>query len=235
MSSSGNNPSLNPADQGSLAGTLKFVFGKMMQDIEGMIPAKIIKYDRATNRAQVQLLIMMLTTDGSKVSRSQVASVPVLLLGGGGYMVNFPLSPGDLGWLAANDRDISLFLQTYAESPPNTNRTFEFSDGLFIPDVMRGYTIDPLDADNAVLQNLDGSIKISFGATQITIKAPLVEIDGALAATGGITVTGGGASPVTITGDVNMTGTLGVSGALNVTGNSLMTGNLHVTGTFTNP
>ncbi len=178
MNSSGNPPDIDPTNNDSLSGTLRFAFYKLMQNINGMLPAKVIRYDRTTNRVQVQLLIALVTTNGVQIPRPQIASLPVLILGGGGFMLSFNLNPGDLGWVIASDRDISLFLQNYEESAPNTGRIHNFADGLFIPDVMTGYTINSGDNANAVLQSVDGTVKISLGTGKITISAPLVEIDG---------------------------------------------------------
>lgn len=210
-----NNPSIDPANNETLAGSLRFAFSKLTQQIDGALPAKVILYDRVKNRVQVQLLIKMITTDGSLVSRAQIASIPVLVLGGGGYMLNFPLNPGDLGWVIANDRDISLFLQSYIESPPNTTRVKQFSDGVFIPDVMRGYTISDDDADSVVLSSTDGSIKISLGAASVTITAPVVNVVGALNAEGGLSGSGGsGPNPFTLTGNLLVTGNIGATGSI---------------------
>jgi len=180
-----NNPSIDPANNGSLAGSIKFAFNKLTQQKDGMLPAKVIEYDREENRVQVQLLITLITTDGSQVPRPQIASLPVILLGGGGYFLGFPLAPGDLGWVMANDRDISIFLQSYAQSPPNTERVKSFSDGIFIPDIMTGYTIDGVDDNNFIIQNKAGTEKITIGAAgikvqsavEVKVTAPLVTVD----------------------------------------------------------
>lgn len=171
MMSSNANPSIDPADEDSLIGTLKFAFSKMMQDVNGMLPARVVAFDRATNRASVEILIAVLTTEGTQVPRAQLASVPVFTLGGGGFMINFNLLPGDLGWIKANDRDISLFLQSYGNVKPNTLRKNNFSDSVFFPDVMRNYTINGEDDDNLVLQNLDGTIRISLFDDKIKMTA----------------------------------------------------------------
>lgn len=160
---SNNRPSIDPADNGTLAGTMRFALKKFMQNTDGMLPAKVINYNRTTNRATVQILIQVLGTDGTVASRPRIASVPVLVLGSGGFMVNFPITSGDYGWICANDRDISMFLQTYAESQPNTERVKSFSDGVFIPDVMRGYTIDEEDASRMVISTTDGKTRVAIG------------------------------------------------------------------------
>lgn len=169
-----NVPSVNPSNTEDLTGAFKHIFNKMLQRVDGMIPARIIAFDRATNRASVQPLIKMLTTGGFVVSRAPLASVPVMQFGGGGFVMNYPFNQGDLGWIKANDRDISLFLQSYNEAQPNTIRIHNFSDGVFIPDVMKGWTIASEDSINAVIQNLSGTVKISLGANKVTITAPTI-------------------------------------------------------------
>lgn len=198
-----NVPDIDPANNGTLAGVLKSAFYKLLQNVDGMLPAQVIAFDRAANRAQVQLLIAVVTTGGTQISRPQIASIPVLVLGGGGFLMNFNLNPGDLGFVQANDRDISLFLKNYAEAPPNTGRLKNFSDGIFIPSVMTGYTIADEDSGNLVIQNLDGTVKISLGAAVINISAPLVTIEGYNPST--ITAPGG---TLAVIGNITATGTI---------------------------
>lgn len=183
-------PSRNPANNDTLVGVLNVAMQKRIQYTDDMLPARVIKYDREANRVQVQPMIRMVNTRGQQIARGQVASLPVLQLGGGGFILSFPLNPGDLGWIKANDRDISLFLRGYAESAPNTKRMHSFSDALFIPDVMTGYSISGEDSANAVLQNLDGSVKIALFENKIKITAPDVEIVGDVAITGEFIVNG---------------------------------------------
>ena len=172
------NPSINPADNGTLAGAVTFSFQKMLQNVNGMLPAKVISYDRTTNRVQVQLSINIVGTDGSVYPRPQLASIPVFVFGGGGFRLSFPLKSGNLGWVIANDRDISNFLKSYSQTTPNTARVKNFSDGVFFPDVMTGLnTIDSGDSNNAVLQNNSGTVTISISDEVVTITAPKVNIN----------------------------------------------------------
>jgi hypothetical protein len=233
------NPSIDPALQSTLAGAISFGFDKMMQATDKMLPAKVIAYDRDANRAQVQPLIALVTTDNTVIPRAQFASIPVLVLGGGGFMLNFNLSPGDLGWIFANDRDISGFLQTYSEAKPNTVRKNSFADALFIPDVMKGYTIDGEDSDAVVLQSLDGTIKISLNDSRIKIKAPLVEIEQDVTIAGNLTVQGNivGEAAVTAEGALTANGVLVANDGITSNGgganNSVFNGNLRTNGNIT--
>lgn len=195
---SGNNPDTDPANNDTLLGAIKFSFSKMLQQVNGMLPVQVIAYKRTgatPNRVQVQHLISSVTTNGSQVPRPQIASVPALILGNASFMISFPIQAGDLGWILASDRDISLFLQGYTTSPPNTNRMFNFSDGLFIPDTMYNYTINGADTDNLVIQSVDSTVAISLSDTEVNVRSPLsvnvtsplFQVFGNIQATGTIT------------------------------------------------
>lgn len=217
-------PSANPADFDDLTGTLRIAINKILQRTDGTLPAKVMTYDRETNRAQVVPLIMILTTTGARVPRAPIASVPVLCIGGGNALINFNLREGDLGWIHANDRDISLFLKTYAESAPNTLRKNSFSDAIFIPDIMRGFTIDPEDNEHAVFQTKDGTVRVSLWPNKVKITAPdglhvnkltvdgEAVINGKITGSGGLALSGGGGDSGIISGNLRVNGNIGATG-----------------------
>ena len=164
-------PSNNPASAG-MAGMLREVLNKFLQNVDGCLPATVQSYDRERNVATVRPIVAVVATSGESVPRAAVASVPVLALGSGEYFINFPLKPGDLGWIIANDRDITLFKQGLAEARPNTLRKHSFEDGLFIPDILRSYTIDAEDLDsNLVVQHKDGKVRVAVWEKQVKITA----------------------------------------------------------------
>lgn len=237
------NPSIDPADQDTLTGTINFAFRKLIQQMDHCLPAQVIAYDRVKNRAQVKILISMINTNGQVISRAQVPSVPVIQYGGGDCVLAFNLVAGDIGILLATDRDMSTFLQYYTEQAPNTYRMFNFSSSVFIPTILQGLTLDSGDAENAVLQTLDGSVRISLGADGVIITAPGdgIKLDSNVQVTGTLTVDEQiiGSDGLEITGNGHITGTLTVdekitgSDGLEITGNSLITGLLHVSGDIT--
>lgn len=199
-------PSADPADEDNLAGVLRATFRKFLQQTDNMLPAVVVAFDRNKNRATVVPCVTALTTDGRVIPRAQVASVPVMQFGGGGFVLNFNLKAGDFGWLHANDRDTSNFLQSFRTSPPNTLRLHSFQDGVFIPEVMRGWVLAGEDSEAAVLQTLDGvtrvavdvgRIKLTSGASTVTVtpdgvtvESAAVTINGPTTITGGLTVDG---------------------------------------------
>jgi hypothetical protein len=173
-------PSQNLANAGSLNGAISFAFKKMLAGTDDMLPAKVLSYSRTTNRARLQIMVPLVTTGSQVLQRAIVASVPVLQLGGGGFVVSFPIAAGNLGWIKACDRDISQFKSTYSNSSgPPTQRLHSFSDAMFIPDTMlQGVTIAGEDADNLVIQNLAGTVKVSWWSSFLKILAPRVGIGG---------------------------------------------------------
>ena len=207
--------SRNPANSGILTGAFREILGKFLAGVDDMLPAVVLEYDREENRATVRPLIRLLKTDGTLLDRAQVASVPVLNLGGGGFVLSFNILPGDLGWIKASDRDISLFLQSPATKDPeesaedvgpNTLRKHNFSDSIFIPDQFKKWTIQSGDESAVVLQSLDGTERIAIDGdgvrinseSLITLTAPTIEINGDIAHTGDQTTSG------TITGDIDV-------------------------------
>lgn len=180
-------PSRDPANDDSLLGMARQILDKFLSQIDDMLPARVLSYDRASNRATVLPMVKLLTTDNRQIGRAQVASVPVMLFGGDGVALSFNLKAGDLGWIKANDRDISILTQSYRDSAPNTLRKHSFQDAVFIPDVMHGLTLNAEDEENAVLQTLDGSVrvaiwpdrlKLSAGALSITLGPTQIEVVG---------------------------------------------------------
>ena len=129
-----------------------------------------------------------------------------------------------------------MFLQQYEEIEPNTYRLHQFDDAVFIPDVMTGYTIDSEDADAMVIQNLDGSVKISMDATRIkfTMGASTITITDGNIDVVGATITSD--SDIDTTADMNadnVTATTEVTAATNT-----LTGHTHLEngeGEQTNP
>lgn len=199
-----------------LPGVMQAALRGHQLNVDGMIPAKVVSFDRVNNWADVQPLIMWVDTQNNNYSRFQLTNVPVISLGGGGFHINFPLKSGDLGWICASDRDISLFLQTLGESAPPTGRLHKFEDGLFIPDVFRKYTINSADSAAMVIQSVDGTTRISISEGTINITAPTA-----------VNVT----TPMaTFSQNVHVEGSLTVDQNATVTGMTQVNGGFNATG-----
>lgn len=156
-------PSRNPADEGTLAGVIKLAVQKEMQAADGMMPVEVVAYDRATNRATVKHLVQMQGSNGEKVDRAQVSSVRVHQPGNAAFSISLPIKPGDKGWIMAADRDISTFQQDISRTDaPNTRRMRSFSDGLFMPDSMGMGDVPAGESDRVVIGSVGGGSILSF-------------------------------------------------------------------------
>ena len=195
-----NPPSGEQANNDSLVGAFESFERDLRLRLNNMLPAKVVSYDRATNLVTVQPMIQYIDTSGVAHDRAKLGEIPVQLDGGGGFVVSYPLVADDLGWIKANDRDISLFLESFTISPPNDFRLQDFSSAVFVPDVMTGYTIDAGDDGAMVIQSLDNTIKITLSPDKITMVHPtLIETSAPnWNHTGNMTATG------TITGEVDV-------------------------------
>lgn len=171
-------PAYNPADLGTLEGLLLYFNDQINLELECCLPAIVVSYDRAANRAVLQPAVSEVATSGQKISRDKLYDIPVLTMSGGGYFINFPLSPGDTGWIVACDRDISLFKQSLEETAPNTYQKHRFSDAFFVPDKVKNFTIAGTDTSGLVISNLNGNNKIVLNGSNLDITSAAVIITG---------------------------------------------------------
>lgn len=180
-----NIPSIDPSKE-NFTGIFDHILTKTLQQTDDMLPAMVVSYDDTTNMATIQPMISMITTGGDSLDRAMVSHVPVQRYGSGGFIVHAPIKAGDLGWIKSNDRDISLFTQSFNKTIPNTHRIKSFSDSVFIPDVMRGYTVE--DNESLYIQNLAGTTKIKVSETAIALSVGGIKFE---ITSSGIAVTGG--------------------------------------------
>lgn len=185
-------PNIDQAGQDSLQGGITEAIKRFfLNEFEGMLPAKVISYNDATNKAVIQPLVMIGTTDNRKISRASVSNIPVYRFGGGGFFMRFPIKAGDLGWLKANDRDISLIFQRGGQQDwPNTARLHKFSDAMFFPDTFKDWVIDGANSNAAVWQSIDGNTCISLHNGKVEITAANIKLVGNVETVGTLTNNG---------------------------------------------
>lgn len=171
-------PNTNTANDGDLAGVLGAFLKSRLMNIDDMLPAVVVSYDDASNRATLKPLVQMLDTAGNKIPRANIHNIPVFRFGGGGFFMRFPIKAGDFGWIKANDRDISLVFQRGGlEDIPNTERIKSFSDAMFFPDTLKGWLIDGGNLDAVVLQSMDGASVISVHQDKVEIKTENINLE----------------------------------------------------------
>lgn len=207
-----------------MANSLSKIIANAFMKSENMLPAKVVSYDRVKNTAIVQPLIKLIYT-ANTYSRAQIGPIPVFAFGAGNFVINFPIKENDIGWILANDRDITDFETSLAESSPPSTRTHSFNDAVLFPDVIRNFDTSGEDG-NMVIQALDGTTKISLGMSQIRVLHPTkVLIDAPLTeCTQDLHVIGDINCDKTVTGNTDVV-FAGISGK----------GHVHAKGTYTAP
>lgn len=175
-----------------LGASLSGAITQALMQVDGMLPAKVVKVDRTAGRVSVQPMIQMGDTGGNKITRAIVPNIPIMTMGAGGIFASFPVQVGDLGFVFAADRDTSLFHQSQGGMDwPNTERIHQFGDGGFLPLKLFNFSIaGGVLADGFSLQTDDGSTFVTLKAGEIQINAAMVKIIGDVEHTGNLTRTG---------------------------------------------
>ena len=170
-----------------LGSSLSGAITQALMQVDGMLPAKVVKVDRTAGRVSVQPMIQMGDTGGNKITRAIVPNIPIMTMGAGGIFASFPVKVGDLGFVFAADRDTSLFNQSQGGMDwPNTERLHQFGDGGFLPLKLFNFSIaGGVLSDGFSLQTDDGSTFITLKAGEVQITASKIKIVGDIEHTGG--------------------------------------------------
>jgi len=248
-----------PAMDRTLEGAINMAIDKRLARLESSMPAKVIKYDPATNTADLQPLSDLIGTDGEKVTRPVINGVRVARPGAGGALVRFPVKEGDVGYMTAGDRDTGGAAANAAEEQPATGRRTSFGQGFFTPDSSAEWKPEDAGAtgDDTVIGAKDGSVRISFSAGKLSIIAKesiSIECKDLTIKCGGtIKITAEGETtfktskftmdaPMQVTGtidcdknittqaDLNVKGKADITGEASIGGNARITGNAEVSG-----
>jgi hypothetical protein len=124
----------------------------------------------------VQPLVNQSDAAGHVVPHSVVHKLPYFRLQGGTNAVIIDPQPGDIGIAVFASRDISKVKNTKAQAAPGSSRMFSMSDGLYIGGVLNG-------TPSQYVQFSGSGVTIT-SPTVVTINAPSVSINGAVAING---------------------------------------------------
>lgn len=207
-------PSYNPADAKSESGKQDFLFDQLLMKIEKIAPAQIISYDRETNRAVVQILNQAISSDGGKITRQPLTDIPTLMLYGGDFVLSFPIKEGDVGWICAADRNISIFKQTLKMFAPATYEKHRYKDSFFVPNLINSFTINEEDKEAVLISLLDGNTRISIKTDTVTTTSKDIVDDATNITMTATTKTKLTSPAIEISGDTTQSGNITASGAI---------------------
>lgn len=111
-------------------------------------PGKLVSYDHGTNRAVVRPSLPKMLADGREMAAPLIHEVPVAWPMGGGFLMTWPLRPGDGLRLSFAQRSLEGWLDGN-EAAPDDPRQFHLSDCIAEPN-LRATGISP-DPDAVVM------------------------------------------------------------------------------------
>lgn len=109
------------------------VFIENMKDVYTMIPGHVTAFDASTQRAQLQIGVLVYDLDNKPNKPTPIVECPVHFSGGGGWSIDHELSAGDEGAIFFSQRCVDGWMQTggIAENP--IARFHDAQDAFFIP------------------------------------------------------------------------------------------------------
>lgn len=173
------------------------------------LPAIVQSYDAAKGTVTVLPAIQFtaLQEDGSRapIELRPIPDVPVVVLGGGGFVATFPIQAGDEALVIFADRCIDAWWQSGKVSPQAELRMHSLSDGFaIIGPRSLPKAIPNASPSSAQLRSIDGSTYVEVAAGRVVnVVAPA-----------GINLTG----PVMVEGNLSVIGTTTGQGDFSVTG-----------------
>lgn len=165
MTDKGSTPSLAEVIQAALEG--------LKGQIHVAMPASVVSYDEAKQKANVQPQVKKLTIDqdGNEelLSLPELRSVPVVFPRGGGFFMSFPLQAGDQVLLVVCDRELNVWKDTGGDATPQDPRMHYIADVVAIPGCYPfNDVLSDAHASNMVLGR-DGGAQVHVKADEIDL------------------------------------------------------------------
>jgi len=144
----------------TLAQVIQTALERFSTDLHTAMPAAIVSYERATQKATVQPLLKRRTKNGEVLSWPVVTSVPCLFPRSGDFSLTFELKPEDSGLLICSQRSLDRWLVSGGEVDPQDPRKHSFTDGIFIPGLFSFNRSAPAEENITVLKNKDTRFRL---------------------------------------------------------------------------
>lgn len=147
-------------------------------------PAKVIKYDATTQKADVELQHLPVVKIPGTPNNGETPMPPVVITAvpvafprgtaGTSYMT-WPIQPGDTGQIISCDRSLEAWLQTGVATDPYASHTHNFADSVFYPGLHSD--TDPITppTDAAALVVEGPTINLGSTATEFLLKGTSIK------------------------------------------------------------
>lgn len=168
------------------------------------LPGIVEAYNSSNMTVSVQPAVraVIQQQDGTFVNKNLplLVDVPLVYMGGGSYILTFPIAAGDECLVIFADRSIDNWWQSGGVQNQSSARSHSLSDGFAIVGPRSlARTVANISASTMQLRTLDGSsfFEVDAGANKarvvaphVTVSSPDAVIDGNLSVSGTLTVIG---------------------------------------------
>lgn len=133
----------------------------LLADLHTSLPGKVVRYDAATQKADVQPLIKERYADENGAAQSRdlpvIPAVPVQFPGSGGYRITFPVTVGDTGLIVFSEASLDKWLVSGGTVDPADDRRHDLTDAVFLPGLRDfGHALASAPTDRATFGKDDG-------------------------------------------------------------------------------
>jgi len=135
----------------------------------------------ATATINYKKAFLQIDENGAKSQRLEdypiISNAPVMLQGGGGFQLTFPIKKGDECTVFFNDRDLDNWYMGKSNSAPATLQMHSFGDAIIFPGIHSlANVILNYSTDAAELRNKTGLSKVSVSDSELLLKNATTEV-----------------------------------------------------------
>ena len=179
-------PTLKQPNPPTLTELLDSLTREILKNLNCIKPCVVVEYsaggadDIPTAKLRIAFQkVTSIASDGTKTlaEYTELVSVPVFFMGGGGFTMTYPIAPGDEGIVLFNDRNIDNWVHFGAGQAPETGRVHDLSDGIALIGIRSmPRALGNISATAAQLRSDDGQTVIEASPGKIQLIADEVVI-----------------------------------------------------------
>lgn len=140
-------------EQPTLQQVIQTALKRFQGELHTSIPAEIVTYDRGTQKASVQPVLLRKTVTGQTFKFPVITNVPCRFERSSKFSLTYELRPGDSGLLIISERSLDVWLNRGGIVDPLDPRKHDINDCIFLPGLFPFTKPAPTQPNIALIQN----------------------------------------------------------------------------------